>query len=100
MKKLFLTLMLALGISFITNANSLCNGNLKYTFSNIRYVGGMGDSGDVVLIVDGNEALKGTFIKDRQNNIRIKWNTGYDNVLTYVSDGVFSDGRNTFTECQ
>ena|GEM_PF-6399162 len=100
MKKLFLTLILALGISFIANANSLCCGNLKYTFSNIRSVGGMGDSGDIVFIIDGNESLKGTFIRDHKGNFRIKWNTGYDFELTYVSDGVFSDGRNTFTECQ
>ena len=90
--------MLAIGISFIANANSLslCSANLKYTFSNIRG-GGMGN---VVLTIDGNEVLKGTFIKDHKNDIRIKWDTGYDNKLTYVSDGVFSDGRNTYTECR
>ncbi|MDR1881668.1 MAG: hypothetical protein LBR26_02655 [Prevotella sp.] len=92
MKRSFVILVLALSISFAANAASLCGSGLKYEFSG-------GDRGTVVLTTSGG-TLKGTYLVDHKNNIRIAWDTGYSEKLIFVSDGVFSVGDITLRECK
>ena len=93
MKKLFATLVLALGIGFAVSAASLCGEGIKFEF-----LGGM--NGNFVMTTSSGHQLKGTYLFDRKNNIRIVWeNSGKLETLEYVEDGVYSWGRVTLKEC-
>jgi hypothetical protein len=91
MRKFFLTLVLVLSI-VIANAASLCGGGMKFTFTG-------GDRGNVEMTSSGG-TLKGTYLVDNKNNIRIVWSTGYEAKLVFVSDGVYSYGSVTLKECK